>query len=133
VVKAYYAEADEPAYKPAANASAQTVSVQTAPPPPAPSVAPVFAAPSAEVSFLEPPAERNVGLDRLAIDSLSEVVREIIGIVARDSTISAREREELMLVCEGFEQAVTIGAEKAIRTMYIGLKYTLQCSPLARP
>ena len=67
-----------------------------------------------------------------AIRPLVLCVREIIGIVARDPGLNTKEREELLLICEAFEQAVRLGAENPIRTMYIALKNTIKCSSIAR-
>jgi hypothetical protein len=120
----YYAEADAPAFNPApAQTGGQTAPPPTGSAPPLPAMR--------ETAVTADPMTRTE-LDELKIRSLSDVAREIIGIVARDSSISSKNREELMLVLEAFEQAVQIGAEKAIRTMYIALKYTLKSSPLAR-
>ena len=74
----------------------------------------------------------DTSLDALAIQSLGICAREIIGIVSRDSTLAMVDREELLLVCEAFEQAISLAAAKPIRTMYIALKYTVRCSPLVR-
>ena len=78
------------------------------------------------------PVEMPTQLDDTAIASILSSTREIIGIVARDAILSMPDREELLLMCEAFEQAVQIGAFKAIRTMYIALKYTIKCSPIIR-
>jgi len=96
----------------------------------------VFSAPADDEQLIKDEdmasLKENNGLDQLAIASLQQSAREMIGIVARDSSLSMTEREELLLVCEAFEQAITLGATKPIRTMYIALKYTIRCSPLVR-
>ncbi|MCL2797466.1 MAG: hypothetical protein FWD58_05385 [Firmicutes bacterium] len=68
----------------------------------------------------------------LAALSLITCAKEVIGITARDPSMGVKEREELLLICEAFIQAVRFGAEKPIRTMYIALKNTIHCSSIAR-
>jgi len=68
----------------------------------------------------------------IAALSMITCAKEVIGIAARDPSMDAREREELLLVCEAFIQAVRFGAEKPIRTMYIALKNTVRCSSIAK-
>jgi hypothetical protein len=185
VLKAYYAEADEPDFPPpvpdpatqpssfpAFNPHGQTLPIfqQAQPPVPAQQF-PVYATPAGyaqqsagappvyaaqpygqpplygmpqpqgydngqtvyETVDFVPPANRGVmDLDDLAIYTLTTSIREIIGIISRDSSIEVKDRQELLLVCEAFEQAIAMGAEKPIKTMAIALKYTLQCSPLSR-
>jgi len=64
------------------------------------------------------------------INEMLDNVREMICTVARDSSLEPQEREELLLLCEGLEQAITLGAQKPIRTMFIALKYTIRASTL---
>jgi hypothetical protein len=78
---------------------------------------------------LEPPDR----LNGLQIDSLLTVAREIIGVVARDASIVTLEREEIMIVCEGFVKAVEYGDINAVKIMYIALKNTIRCSGISRP
>ena len=127
VNKAYYAEAEAPVY------------VQSSPPqqpmystPPINTQGKILSKPYEDETVAEPAVSQDGGLDMLAIASLLQSAREFIGIVARDSGLSMQEREELLLVLEAFEQAITLGAKKPIRTMYIALKYTIRCSPMVR-
>ena len=152
VASLYYKEADEPLYKaapppPPPNQEtvytqtreqqnyAQTLYAQTMTADSiysAPHVASVPFDENLQATYHQTAEMSQAELDNLAIASLLTSAREMIGIVARDSTLTLQEREELLLVCEAFEQAITLGIEKAIRTMYIALKYTIRCSPMVR-
>ncbi|MCL2062419.1 MAG: hypothetical protein FWH03_07355 [Firmicutes bacterium] len=125
VKKAYFAEADEPNSAPKQDSFGH-VSY------PHMQSQPENANPLENAFSESKPAPAQSALNSLALTSLGEAAREIIGIAARDSQIPIKEREEILLVCEGFAQAVQLGQEKAIRTMYIALKNTIRCSPMAR-
>lgn len=61
--------------------------------------------------------------------ALINVVSEIVDVISHDITLSILAREELLLVCDAFNTAVSLGDAKPIRLMYIALKYTLMsCS-----
>lgn len=60
--------------------------------------------------------------------SLADVTNEIIGIAAKDNSISSLEREELLLVCDAFVAAVGYKEYKSVRVMFVALKNTLKLS-----
>jgi hypothetical protein len=134
VIAAYFKEADEPK-KPAQVPYSQSEPLFSAvQQQPAASVSSPFieSAPAYKGNVVSVPINGKQGLDELAVESLSGAVREIIGIVARDSTITTKEKEELLLVCEAFDEAVRQGADKPMKTMFIGLKHTVAASSLKR-
>ena len=81
------------------------------------------------------PAPKDAGsaalLDAVEL-SLITCAKEVIGIAARDPSMGAKEREELLLLSEAFIQSVRFGAEKPVRTMYIALRNTIRISSIAR-
>jgi len=77
------------------------------------------------------PKDESPGISPALVEPLLACAKEIIGIAARDPGLGAQEREELLLMCEAFVQAVRFNAEKPARTMYIGLKNTMRCCSIA--
>ena len=58
----------------------------------------------------------------LTLASLSQLTSEMMGLVSRDPEIETLRREELMLVLDAFNQAVSFKERKSIRVMYIAVK-----------
>jgi len=71
-------------------------------------------------------------LDADIVYALKNIIKELIAIIAKDTCLSTETKEEILIVCEAFEQAVSIGMGRAIRTMYIALKNTIRCSSIAK-
>lgn len=70
------------------------------------------------------------GLTETAIRSLSRLTGEIIGLVANAESLHTAEREELLLICDSFCEALSFGAPRTVKVMFIALKNTLLCSSL---
>ncbi|MCL2848350.1 MAG: hypothetical protein FWE13_06390 [Firmicutes bacterium] len=83
-------------------------------------------------TYNEPVVVKSQKLDQLTLLALHTNAKELIGLVARDVYLSTQDKEEMMLVCEAFEQAVASTSIRAIRTMYIALKNTLKSSSIIR-
>ncbi len=77
----------------------------------------------------EPQTQSDSSVDSL-LASLSDVASELIDAVSKNITLSISRREELLLVCDAFNEAVCFKERKTIRLMYIALKYTLKCSSI---
>jgi len=138
ITKAYYAEAEAPPYA-APPPKTETLYQHTQSNQYHNTQGKIYSEPHVETVKIDsvPYSESQVvlqdsGLDMLAVASLLQSARELIGIIARDSSLNLKEREELLLVCEAFEQAITLGAKKPIRTMFVALKCTLRCSSIVR-
>ena len=61
----------------------------------------------------------------LTLASLSQLTSEMMGLVSRDAELETLRREELMLVLDAFNQAVSFKERKSIRVMYIAVKNTV--------
>lgn len=74
-------------------------------------------------------AEKNA-LDEQILAELNDITARIIHTVSHDVTLTIVGREELLLICDAFIQALGFGERKSIRLMYIALKNSLFACPI---
>ena len=71
-------------------------------------------------------------LDNVQLSDLLLCIREITDRVNLSADLGKTEKDEILLVCEAFENAVKFNYRQTIKIMYIGLKNTIAVSPIAR-